>query len=43
MITTPEKEIVPLENFDFEAHHLFMLGLYGGEYKVGISEKPKQS
>ena len=43
MITTPEKEIVPLENFDFEAHKLFMLGLYGGEYKVGIAEKPRKS
>ena len=39
LITTPEKEIIPIENFDFEAHKLFMLGFYGGEYKVSVAEK----
>ena len=39
MIRTPEKEVVELEGFDFNAHKLFMLGLYGGEYKIEIREK----
>jgi len=41
LITTPEKEIIPLEEFNFEEHRLFMLGFYGGEYKIGIAERSK--
>lgn len=39
MVLTPEKETVPLEGFDFASHELFMLGLFGGDYKIGIKEK----
>ena len=39
MITTPEGRMEPLDTFDFSKHRLFMLGLYGNEYKVGIREK----
>ncbi|MDD6346756.1 MAG: hypothetical protein PUA52_01940 [Lachnospiraceae bacterium] len=39
MLLTPEKETVTLEGFDFASHELFMLGLFGGDYKVGIKEK----
>ena len=35
-ITTPEKEVIALEDFDFSKHKLFMLGLYGGEYQIGV-------
>lgn len=37
-ILTPKKEVVPLEEFDFEAESLFMLGLYGGDYKLRVVE-----
>lgn len=33
MIRTPEKDVVHLDSFDFDANKLFMLGLYGGEYQ----------
>ncbi len=38
VILTPENETVPLDEFDFEKNKLFMLGLYGGEYKIGVRE-----
>ena len=39
MIGTPEKEWIPLAEFDFAKHPLFMLGLYGGEYQIGVRDK----
>ena len=39
MIGTPEKEWIPLDELDFSKHPLFMLGLYGGEYQIGVREK----
>ena len=33
-VHTPEKEVFPIEEFDFEAHPLFMLGLLGNEYTI---------
>ncbi|MCR5295490.1 MAG: hypothetical protein K6E30_10045 [Lachnospiraceae bacterium] len=39
VIRTPEKEEVLLNAFDFEANKLFMLGLYGGEYKCFAVKK----
>ena len=33
-VHTPEKEVFPIEDFDFEAHPLFMLGLLGNEYPL---------
>ena len=33
-VHTPEKEVFPIEDFDFEAHPLFMLGLLGNEYTL---------
>lgn len=33
-VHTPEKEVFPMEEFDFEAHPLFMLGLLGNEYTI---------
>lgn len=33
-VHTPEKEVFPIEEFDFEAHPLFMLGLIGNEYTI---------
>ncbi len=38
-ILTPKKETVALEEFDFGAEPLFMLGLYGGDYKLRVAEK----
>ncbi len=38
-ILTPKKEVIPLEDFDFDAEPLFMLGLYGGDFKLRIVEK----
>ena len=38
-ILTPKKETVALEAFDFGAEPLFMLGLYGGDYKLRIVER----
>ena len=39
MIRTPKKDVIALDEFDFNEHKLFMLGLYGGEYKIEIREK----
>lgn len=39
MIRTPEKTLERLESFDFDKHKLFMLGLYGGEYRIEIRER----
>lgn len=39
MIRTPEKDVVGLDAFDFEANKLFMLGLYGGEYQCFAVKK----
>ena len=38
-ITTPEGKTELLDGFDFSQHKLFMLGLYGNEYKIGIRER----
>ncbi|MEE3420263.1 MAG: hypothetical protein VZR02_04065 [Lachnospiraceae bacterium] len=40
-VTTPRGARILLEDFPFEKeeHKLFMLGLYGGEYKISISRK----
>ncbi len=33
-VHTPEKEVSRIEDFDFDAHPLFMLGLLGNEYQI---------
>ena len=38
VIFTPENECILLDDFDFAKNSLFMLGLYGGEYKIGVKE-----
>lgn len=40
-VTTPRGSRILLDDFPFEdpEHKLFMLGLYGGEYKVSIAAK----
>jgi hypothetical protein len=39
LVVTPERDRVAIEEFDFGANKLFMLGLYGGDYKIEIREK----
>ena len=39
LVVTPERERVVLDMFDFDANKLFMLGLYGGDYKIEIRER----
>jgi len=39
LVVTPERDRVAIEEFDFGANKMFMLGLYGGDYKIEIREK----
>lgn len=37
VLVTPEDETVLLDEFDFSKYEFFMLGLMGGEFKVGLT------
>lgn len=39
LLTTPEKETVLLDEFDFSRYPLFMLGFVSGEFEIGLREK----
>lgn len=39
LLTTPEKETVLLDEFDFSRYPLFMLGFVSGEFQIGLQEK----
>ncbi len=39
LITSPDGQTDVLEDFPFERYPLFMLGLIGGEFKIGIQRK----
>lgn len=39
LITSPDGQTDVLEEFPFERYPLFMLGLIGGEFKIGIQRK----
>ncbi len=38
LIVTPEKKMIPLDEFNFAENSLFMLGLYGGEYQIAVQQ-----
>ena len=39
LVVTPERNRVAIEEFDFGANKMFMLGLYGGDYKIEIKNR----